>query len=173
MKKQITILLLLCFLSLISFSQSQTYKNAIGLCGGWKSGITAKHFFSEGKAVELILSNGSFGHGVQLTGLYELHKPAFKKNDVEGMFWLYGLGGHFGGGYSYSYLYFDSKNLPYYRQYNYVAIGLDLIFGLEYNIPDIPFTVGANIKPYFEFGTQAGIPFSFFDASLAVRYILN
>ncbi len=136
--------ILFFILSCVGSIFSQDYKTGIGLRGGWTSGITAKHFIKEGKAIEGILSSGYMYRGWQITGLYEIHKPAFAKDDVEGLFWLYGGGAHFGGGYRYD--------------HNYVSIGVDLIFGIEYKIPDIPFTVGADVKPFFDFITDRDRP---------------
>src|SRR5690349_7239209 len=80
---------------------AQDYKTGIGLRGGWTGGITAKHFIKEGKAIEGIFSTGWNWRGYQITGLFEVHKAAFTKDDVDGFFWYYGAGAHFAGAYKY------------------------------------------------------------------------
>lgn len=152
---------------------AQDYKTGIGLRGGWISGLTVKHFIQEGKALELLLSNGYRYRGWQITGLFEIHKPAFAKDDVEGLFWLYGLGAHFGGGARWEHYHpgNGNGNWGYYHVHQYVSVGIDFIFGMEYKIKDIPFTVGVDVKPFFEFVRDYDAPFGFWDSALSIRYV--
>jgi hypothetical protein len=155
----------------VSYAFSQDYKTGIGLRGGWTSGLTVKTFLKESKALEFILSNGWRYRGWQITGLYEVHKPAFAKDDVEGLFWLYGAGLHFGGGYSWSHWHGGVNG--YWHEHHYSAFGIDGILGIEYKIPDIPFTVGADIKPFLDFVTDRDNPygFGFWDGALSIRFV--
>ncbi|MBI4930236.1 MAG: hypothetical protein HY841_05700 [Bacteroidetes bacterium] len=172
MKRIFFISVLICFIDVLNIV-AQEYKTGIGLRGGWTSGLSLKHFISDGKAVEGILSSGYRYRGWQITGLYEIHKPAFTKDDVEGLFWLYGGGAHFGGGYRYDHWHKTGGpwNQGYVHEHNYIAIGIDFIFGIEYKIPDIPFTIGADVKPFFDFVTDRDAPYGFWDSALSIRYV--
>ncbi len=172
MKKYYVILF---FISAFGIGQmpAQDYKTGVGLRGGWIGGITAKHFIQEGRALEGIFSSGWGWRGYQITGLYEIHKAAFTKDDVKGFFWFYGAGAHFGGGY------IDEKWHPtgtytgYYDTYHYSAFGIDGIFGLEYKIEDIPVTLGLDIKPFIEFSNYRDYPFHFWDGAFSIRYVFG
>ena len=123
------------------------YTTGIGLRGGISSGLTVKHFIRENRAIEGILSF-SYYQGAWITGLYELHTPAF---GTVGLNWYYGGGGHIG---------FMSSSNP---------IGLDGILGLEYRIQEIPFTIGADLRPIINLN-YADHPL-LLDVALSVRYI--
>src|SRR5438045_1856251 len=97
MKKLFLLLLVALSFSLATKAQDEdsqsSYKNAIGIRLGSsvpviKNGITYKHFIGS-NAVEGILS---FGDGVGLCGLYEIHKPL----SVENLQGLIGFGGYVG-----------------------------------------------------------------------------
>ena len=171
MKKTIIVLVFLFALG-IFYVGAQDYKTSIGIRGGWTSGITGKYFIKEGKAIEALLTSGYRYRGFQLTALYEIHKPAFK-DKVDGLFWFYGGGLHVGGGYRYEHWHPNSGLWGWgtYHQHNYVAFGIDGIFGIEFKIPDIPFTVGADVKPFFDFVTDRDAPYGFFDSALSIRYV--
>lgn len=162
----------------INASFSQDYKTGIGLRGGWTGGLTAKHFIKDGKAIEAIFSSGWGWRGYQITGLYEVHKAAFTKDDVEGFFWYYGAGAHFGG-YRYYKKYGEwhptGGNTGYYtyneEAHSYVAFGIDGIFGLEYKIEEIPVTLSLDIKPFIELTTYNGYPMRFWDGGFSIRYV--
>lgn len=126
------------------------YKTGIGLRGGFGGGITLKHFIKSNRALEGIVSTAWRYGGIRITGLYEIHKPF---PAVEGLDWFYGMGAHLGvydGGYA--------------------ALGIDAILGLEYQITEIPFTIGVDIKPFFDF---IGIRGNFIDAAFCVRYTIK
>ena len=161
---------------LIAFSTvfSQEYKAGIGLRGGWIGGVTAKYFISEGRALEGIFSSGWGWRGYQITGLYEIHKAAFTKDDVEGFCWFYGAGAHFGGGYRYEvWKHTGPGNSGYWENYRYSAFGIDGIFGLEYRIPDLPVTLALDVKPFVEFSNYNGYPFRFWDGAFTIRYVFK
>ncbi len=172
---------LLTVIALPSYSQekkdAEGYKTGIGLRGGWLGGLTAKHFIKEGRAIEGIFSSGWGWRGYQITALYEIHKAAFTKDDVKGFSWFYGGGIHFGG-YRYREPFLEwhptAGNTGYYTTYyknrNYSAFGIDGIFGLEYKIEEVPFTIGLDIKPFIEFTTYDAYPMRFWDGAFTIRY---
>lgn len=160
-----------------SHEESSSYKTGLGLRGGFESGLTLKHFFASSKAIEAILSRGWGYGGLRLTGLFEYQKPF---PDVQGLNWFVGIGAHIGsynGGY---YGYYGYYGTGYYDKHgnwhptgyrnNYTTIGLDLIAGLEYQFATAPFTIGLDLKPYFDF---VGNGNRYVDAAFSIRYILK
>ncbi|WP_375437612.1 hypothetical protein [uncultured Hymenobacter sp.] len=137
------------------------YSTGIGLRGGgYSSGLTIKHFLSgkNGVALEALVTTEYKARGARLTLLGEKHKSIA---DVKGLQFYYGAGFH-AGAYQGRY-YFDDvryyrvhkKDVYVYRDYRsddatYIAIGADLILGLEYKLEDLPFVVGVDYKPFFE-----------------------
>lgn len=139
--------------------RAQNFENLIGVRGGLSNGITFQHYMSEGKAVELLFHSRWRGFGI--TGLYEIHKPAF---DVKGMQWYYGVGGHVG-----FYTWYDKH--PWWTDNDRgtrAVIGVDGIIGLEYFIPEIPIQLSIDYKPAFNLLGWNG--FWGDEAALSVRY---
>lgn len=136
------------------------YSTGIGLRGGgWSSGLTVKHFLS-GKnnvAFEGLVTTEYKAKGARFTALLEKHHPV---SDIKGLQFYYGAGGHLGfykgREYYYERLYYYNKgkykayNVVYEDDRSYAVFGADLILGLEYKMPDLPFVVGVDYKPYFE-----------------------
>jgi hypothetical protein len=153
------------------------YKTGIGLRFGAEGGFTIKHFINDGRALEGLVSRGWGYGGFRITGLYEIQKPF---PDVAGLDWFFGAGAHVG--------FYDGRYYGYYGYYNggyydkhgnwhpngyhdyYTSIGIDLILGLEYQIPDIPLTVGIDIKPYIDLFGRTD---HFADGALSLRYIFQ
>jgi hypothetical protein len=141
---------------------SPNYKNAIGLRGGYPSGLTFKHFSNDNTAWEGIL--GVWHRAFSLTVLYEKHAGAF---DVSGMRWYYGGGGHVAFAT-------DDRYYPrdrYYYRYNRdnAAFGIDGIVGLEYKIPPIPFAISLDLKPTLEI-TTGGYAYFDLDPGLGLKF---
>jgi len=157
----------------LNASYSQDYKTGIGLRGGWLGGITIKHFIKEGKALEGIFSSGWGWRGYQITGLYEVHKGAFTADEVEGFFWFYGFGAHFGGGYKYKEWVVTGTWTGYEKVHNYYSLGIDGIFGLEYQIAELPVTLSLDLKPFIEFSSvhYKGMPIRFWNGGFSIRYV--
>ena len=151
---------------------SQEYKTGMGLRGGWTSGLTFKQFIKEDRAIELIFSSGwRRWQGYQITALYEVHKGAFTKDEVKGFFWFYGGGAHFGGGYKYEHWHPTGTWTGYWHKHGYNSFGVDLVFGLEYKIEEVPITLGVDVKPFFEFATDPEASFGFWDSALSIRFV--
>ena len=145
---------------------SSGYNTGIGLRGGgWSSGLTIKHFLSgkNGVAIEGLLTTEYAARGGRLTILGEKHHNLA---DVKGLQFYYGAGFH-AGSYKARYyfaddrFYYNGRNGDiyfakgnkygyYYDETSYIAVGADLILGLEYKLPDLPFVVGVDYKPFFE-----------------------
>lgn len=152
------------------------YKTGIGLRGGWEGGLTIKHFLQSHRAVEGIFSRGWGYGGVRITGLYEIHKPFPGANGLD---WFYGVGAHVGF-YNEHYYGYKCYNGGYYDRDGdwhpgkcrdrYTTIGIDGILGLEYQFNEIPFTIGIDIKPYFDL---VGRGDHFGDGALTIRYTIK
>jgi len=142
--KRLGIFLLFIVISLSG--QTQNYETGIGIRGDYYDfGLTGKHFIEKNTAIEGIL-NFRYG-GYKITGLYEIHAPAF---DVDRLYWYYGGGAHIGQvGDSDPFLDTDKSA---------ILLGLDGIIGLEYDIKEIPITISADWKPAISFtGYRTGL----------------
>lgn len=152
------------------------YKTGFGVRVGGDGGLTIKHFIKSNRAIEGILSR-SWGYGgARLTGLYEVQKSI---KDFKRVSWYYGIGAHvafYNAGYygyrPYNGGYYDNKGKWHSTSYknNYSSFGVDAILGLEYQFLEIPFTLGIDIKPYFDFTETNN---RFWDAAISIRYVLN
>lgn len=165
--------LLFPFVFLQTFGYSQPYKAAVGLRGAFSSGITGKFFFADQKAFEGIIS--SRYRGVALTGLLEFQKQTTTNN----LYWFFGFGAHVASYKSYYYYgynkhrdFYYHNGIPYRDYYSepVFVFGADAILGLEYKFQEIPLTLGADVKPYFNFINGGG---DFFDFGLSARYVIR
>lgn len=154
----------ICGTSLTATAQDSpaTYNTGIGLRGGFTSGLSIKHFVSSNAAVEIVL--GSRWHGLNVTGLYELHKR--NALGINRLSWEYGLGarvGFYNGAY-----YREWNDDKYYKDRNYTAVSIVGLLGLEYAFGEIPFTIGLDIMPYFDVYHRGYN--DYIDASVSFRY---
>ena len=160
------------------------YSTGIGLRGGgYSSGLTIKHFLSgkNGVAIEGLLTTEYKARGARLTVLGEKHIGI---SDIKGLQFYYGAGFH-AGAYQGRYYFADerfyykgrngdvyfaksNRNSYYYDEATYIAFGADLILGLEYKLPDLPFVVGIDYKPFFE--VYNGYNGFYNDAAVSLRY---
>ena len=145
-----------------STSQAQSYKTGIGArLGGYENGLTVKHFTKSNTAIEGILG---LRPGVFiLTLLYEKHAKAFNESSLK---WFYGIGGHIGsiGRGRYYKRYYDDR---YYND-NTVLLGVDGILGLEWVIPELPISLGADLHPRLELANGA---FLDLEPAVSIRYV--
>ena len=160
------------------------YSTGIGLRGGgYSSGLTIKHFLSgkNGVAIEGLLTTEYKARGARLTILGEKHIGV---PDAKGLQFYYGAGFH-AGAYQGRYYFADerfyykgrngdvyflksNRNSYFYDEATYIAFGADLILGLEYKLPDLPFVVGVDYKPFFE--VYNGYNGFYNDAAVSLRY---
>ena len=143
MKKIFILFVFACFALQVN---AQPYKTGIGLRGGWASGITVKHFTNSNTALEGILSTRF--RGLLFTGLYE---KQLDFGEVKGLDWFYGVGAHVGFYQNRYYVYKYKRGLLV-NEYpnNFVNIGIDGIIGLEYTFEEIPVSLSADVKPFFD-----------------------
>jgi hypothetical protein len=153
----------LAFLLVANRSNAQDYKWAAGLkFGGYESGPSGKYFMQSNVALEGIIG---FRHkGVVVTGLYEIHMPAFK---VDKLKFYYGFGAHFGSVGRRENMLFTTTRPVYYDAS--LLVGADGVLGLEYVIPKSPIAVSLDLnprvelarRPYFDLAPGLGVKYTF------------
>ena len=150
--------------SLLLFSKrsdAQDYKTAVGLkFGGYENGPSVKYFMNSTTALEGIL--GIRNHGAVLTGLYELHQPAFNTASLK---FYYGFGAHLGSVGRGVYKRFGSDDNVY--KDNHILLGADAVLGLEYKLPDAPIAISFDLDPRLELATG---PFFDLAPGLGIKY---
>jgi hypothetical protein len=140
---------------------SVNYSTAIGLRGGETSGLTVKHFFNTGNAIEGII--GFWPSALSVTGLYEHNVPA----GPDGLYWYYGGGAHLA--FQTGRIYYVNEGMRYYRYTDdALGFGIDGVLGIEYKVPPIPFAFSLDIKPFIEVNTR-GRAFVALDPGLGIK----
>jgi len=148
--KKLKLLILVFVLMGSSSVFAQDYKSAIGVRGGIPTAVTGKHFISKTDALEGLISG--YRGGFEFTGLYEKHANAF---DIPYLNWYYGAGAHIGvfdDTIARPNYYFDGRGTGF-------TVGVDGILGLEYTLTEIPFVIGIDMKPTFDFAPNPGLWF--------------
>ncbi|MBS1513174.1 MAG: hypothetical protein JST86_20220 [Bacteroidetes bacterium] len=136
MKKIIAAIIIALSFSLAGKAQETNgYKDALGIRLGSsvpviQNGVTYKHFMNK-NAIEGILS---FGDGVGLCGLYEIHKPLSTQN----LQWLIGFGGYVG---------FNNST---------TNVGGAGIIGLDYKFDKVPLNLTLDWKPELNLVSKIG-----------------
>lgn len=118
-------------------SAQKSYNGGIGLRGGaWGGSLDGKFFLNDVNSLRILV--GGFGryNGFWVAGLYEVNKPT----SINNVNWYYGGGAHI------------SSYTKYKDNDEYSSIGLDGMLGAEWIIPEIPFTIGVDVRPFIDFG---------------------
>lgn len=126
-------------------------QHAIGARFGSATGVTYRYTLAEDRAIEGIMSiqSNSRSSRFRVVGLYQWHKP------LSGDFsWFYGVGGSVG---SYKYKAYTDNNGQRFDATSEVALSIDGVIGVEYNIPTTPLAVSLDVKPYFDFVQESSI----------------
>lgn len=167
-----TTLLLLFFIATAS-SQAQ-YHAAIGVKGAkFSSGISAKYFFWPDNAtgLEIVAGHTRIAKGGWFTtAFYEnqipFHIPIIQiPVDLIG-----GIGGHVNY-YPHRYYKIVEGKAQYYND-NCIAVGADVLVGLEYLCPIdwLPVSVGIEAQPFMEFVNKGP---ECLDAAITLRYVFK
>ena len=170
-------LLIVClpFLLLASAADAQPYHLGGGLRLGEWYGLQGKIFVSDSKAFELIVSPVT--RGMHLSLLAETHTSAFGQ---KGLLAFIGLGPHIAlwsdGRYN-AWWNDDWKGGNPRNYYNRsgdpaqgrIALGLDMIMGLEYTIPSLPLSIALDWKPGVMLLGNPGLILN--DVALSLRFI--
>lgn len=152
--KRTLLILVICILS--TFAAKAQYNKAIGLRGGFSSGITFKAALGD-NAFEII--GATRYRGLNITALYEINNEI---SPVEGLYWYYGFGAHIGFWNDYTYNpWFDEDG-------SYTVIGIDGIIGIEYVFYAIPLCISLDYKPAFNLIGDSG--FWGDNGALSIRY---
>jgi hypothetical protein len=118
-------------------ASAQDYNGGIGLRGGsWGGSLDGKFFVNDVNSFRVLVGGLGRYDGYWVAGLYEVNKPTSLYN----VNWYYGGGAHIGA-------YREFRN-----EGKSSTIGIDGMLGAEWIIPDIPFTLGVDIRPFFDFG---------------------
>jgi hypothetical protein len=157
-----TIIIFISFLCISGKLKAQDYKTAAGLkFGGYENGISVKYFASENVAWEGII--GLRRGGAVLTGLYEIHAPAFS---VDKLKFYYGFGAHVGSVGKGVYKRLGGKDEVY--EDSKILIGADGVLGLEYVVPNAPIAFSLDLNPrielagpFFDLAPGLGIKYTF------------
>jgi len=167
MKYITLVILLFC----ITRGLSQDYHSAIGLRGGYSSGISYKRCLNDEIAYEGIFTIKNLG--IQVTGLKEFHQPLLWKQSDK-LYFVYGYGGHLGFFNRYYYHRFMSPfNRPIRSNISYFVTGLDALLGIEYRFIRFPFLAGVEYKPFFHLFGPNYFNMYLADVAITFKYILN
>jgi hypothetical protein len=149
----------------VSFVYGQ-YRTSIGGIGGKEGyGLSFKQFIQPEQFIEINLIGKQPG-GAQVVGLFQIHKEIHASTlHTTSLSWSFGAGLH--GGY-----WVDQAALGGFPGGN-ATVGIDGVFGFEYNFGFIPITIGAQARPFYEFvRTNKVIPQEYFDIAIMLRYII-
>jgi hypothetical protein len=174
MKKLIVSLIVIGFAT--SFARAQYNNWAIGFQLVEPSGINARKYFGDNKALDV--SFGTYGlfygrdrayrkgfyqnAGFSLRANYLWHTALFKKEQLRA---YYGFGGQINS----RRYYFDSRNSPGVKEYtNSISLGATGLAGSEYFVPNSPLSCFIETGLYAEI--LPGIFFLHPEASFGVRF---
>lgn len=130
-----TFLIASLLLGIATTISAQNYKTGIGARIGFPNGITVKHFISPYNAIEAIVNFR--WDGVIVTGLHEWQE---RIPCAPGLDYVLGVGAHIG-------LFNNYKWNPD----KTFIMGVDVMLGVEYAFPTVPFSLGLDYKPAINF----------------------
>jgi hypothetical protein len=153
--------LVIAMLLVVTVSQAQDYKSAIGLRLGSPLSVSYKTFISEKGAFEGVAGFRSFvGYSWFNVGAYYQHHNEIAS--VDGLKWYYGAGVN---------AYFWSYDTGFLGDGS-TSFGISGVLGLDYKFADIPLNLSADWIPTF-FVNGFGSGFGAGYGALAARYTLN
>ncbi len=159
-------LIILLFLSILACTiQAQNHQRAVGIRGGISSGVEYRVFTSDRGSYKALLSTRD--EGLQLVALKEFHEfGLFDCCDQLSL--VYGFGIHAGyehwdkSVYDSGFHHWESRTAP--------IAGLDALVALEYNIEEIPLSIGIEGKPFFDMLGRKFFRLQPFDFGFTVKY---
>jgi len=143
------------------FANAQNIRPAVGVRAAYGGLITYQHKLNNNYMAEGILAMR--WSGIEMTALIERYRPAFNNENAN---WFMGAGLHLG---------FHGRDNSINPPQNsntttYINIGFDLIGGLAYNFPEMPFNVSLDYKPAFHLTGERW--FVGEGLGLSIRYML-
>ena len=149
-----------------NIAAAQDFPKAVGVRGGWTAGLTYRQFLDPTLAYEGILSFRN--SGMQFTVLRQKFEPALQ-HISDDFFFTYGYGGHVGFLYSNSFK-FLFREIHYDSNRFSPLIGVDGYLGIEYHFPTLPFQVGLDYKPFFDFSLYQFFHLGLGDTAFTLKY---
>ncbi len=159
---------ILLFLGLVLFSQvkAQNYTRDAGARAGFLINATYRQYNSDESYLEMLA--GLNHNTLCFTVLKEFSQPAFTEFSPNLQF-VYGFGIH--AGITRKIKYQVLTRTYYYDNYRISPVfGMDGYIGVEYWFPEIPFIVGVDFKPFFEFSTIQYFNINLFDTALTLKF---
>ena len=154
----------------------QRVGSAIGLRFGSPTSLSAKHFFNDEAAVEVMAGFRPYfarDYSYSFLGAaYQHHMPLdFGDSDLAGLHWYLGAGGTFQF-WKYKDEFF-LRNLRGRGDYSTSTIRIAGYAGLQYALEEAPIEFTIDWSPSFTLGTTPFNNFRFGFYTLGVRYVLN
>ncbi len=147
-------------------SIAQNYDRALGARIGVTSGIEYKKFHDDISGFDVIFSFQR--GGVQFTYLQLYHYPIMLHSDGQFLFYC-GFGGHLG--YSrWSKKKVRIDNYTYRRKKLAFGVAINVIVGIEYQLPHYPMVVSFDYKPYYEVGYPGYFEKNNYDFAVSIKY---
>ncbi len=160
---------IICLFFVLAFeSQGQNYDLAVGARFGANSGVSVRKNIGDYWAGEVMLAG--YKDASALAFLLERQTVVEWFPDFP-MTAYYGFGAHLGVG---TFVPKFARDYPYYgSKRTSLRMGIDAVLGLEYRIPQYPFALSAETKPYYEF--FGGYYSGFYIPAIAfsIKYILK
>lgn len=174
LKQLLTKTTLIALLLFAAVSSQAQYHAAVGLKGAkFGSGVSAKYFFWPDNAtgLEVVAGHTKIAKGGWFASAFYENQIPFKLPIIQiPLDLICGVGGHVNY-YPHRYYKIVEGKAQYYSD-NCVAVGADVLVGLEYLSPIVwlPVAVGIEVQPFMEFVNKGP---EFMDASITLRYTFN
>lgn len=159
--------ILTTLLLLISFTIfGQNYMRDVGLRASDGIYLSYRKFFKEDMAIEGFI--GYQENAIRIIAMREFFEqvlPQYSNN----LTLVYGFGVHGGITYTNRYKIFYRE----YRKDDYEfspIFGLDGLFGLEYQLPELPIMISLTVKPFFEYSISQYYRIDATDGAFTLRY---
>ena len=174
--KKILTQFILCIAAALFFASTANaqYYTGVGVrLGKFASGVSFKYFFdaNNASAIELIAAKTKTAKGgYVVTGLYECQTPITMPILQLPLDFIAGVGAHVGY-YPKRYYKIVEGSAVYYND-NCVAVGIDALIALEYDVPLVwlPFAVGIEAQPFLELVNRGP---EFLDFAVTLKYVFN
>ena len=148
------------FLVLIIGKSQGQYRTGLGIRGGllygfsYKQGLDPANYFEAIYGQKFMPLEGSNFMQQVATLMWE-HNTRFRESkfQVTRLCWVYGIGGHYRWG--------NDRH----------AAGVDGTIGFEYQFLSVPFTMGIDAKPFYEFGVMH--PLNYVDLGATLRFVFG
>lgn len=159
---------------LLAESTHAQYHAAVGArAGKFGSGLTMKYFFSPDNATgfELMILKTKIANGGWWIAPFYEHQVPFRTPLIQlPLDFILGGGMHIGYYHDKYYKVVDGD--PVYYADNIITVGADLLVALEYLVPikSLPFAVGVEAEPFYEFVNKGP---EFLEFGITLKYVFN